>query len=722
LLSPLPPTRNHPSGSLPIVAQFNQRPAQSLAARAASTIVSLISQDSVLYEMPNAIWQLESYDVGDKYHTNDISMVEKGWLHIQRMNQKFGAVCRPEHLDLEEAVDFLRGIVQRAATEYLKLVESAIVKYANERFITPVAKTDDEAVDMHSYLDSYNKVVTRIWQSTTEDIHNPLWVNWLHIYQLVRGLWEDRVGNQLTTKTFLYTFLKTYKVKLSDLSRTDRSAVNTAFWDVLKPGRKTYPYQCPFVKRLNYLRHKKIHERIVSNAATHTSLTFMLDHPRSSKLKSKKPFYVWEGKSGKPLFFLFDKGTGETERRKRERTEDAIVSTGRMRMDMIEDNTNMATAEDVKQKARMIRTLLQGVPPKELIHQLFDEYYGRGALNDYVRSRSRCGNDNRERGNNPQPTNEIMCAGGFDDLYTNDPSTLTASWNGEDLPDLFGLNNLRQAASGRAFSFEDDYTPNDVIQESTVTRGEETYKAETKEEEEIEEELKPKALEFEAETQQQKSDDDSWSGDEKSSRSETGVSAVLEPTVKEGVDGSQIVEKIKTADTKANKRYEKLVCEGVANNTELGGGEKEDANEETTSELSEKVIEKEVVETKYDVASYTKQKCVEPRKCPICENKIKNGDFLFECTGCVNEHIVCQECMQDEEDEEFKPNQCQHEEYEDADSYERCVGPTYWWMNKAKPKKNAVVVEKKVNRHRVTRYTIAGGVVYTGYVSVAGRK
>jgi hypothetical protein len=638
--------------------------------------------------MPNAIWQLESYDVGDKYHTDDISMVEKGWLHIQRMNQKFGAICRPEQLDLEDAVDFLRVIVQRAATEYLKLVESAIVKYANERFITPVAKTDDEAVDIHSYLDSYNKVVTRIRQSTTADINNPLWVNWLHIYHLVRGLWEERVGNQLTTKTFLYTFLKGYKLKLSELSRTDRSTVNTAFWDVLKPGRKTYPYQCPFVKRLNYLRHKKIHERIVSNAATHTSLTFMLDHPRSSKLKNKKPFHVWEGNSGKPLFFLFDKGSGETERRKRDRTEDALLSTGRMRMNLMEDNTNMATAEDVKQKARMIKTLLQGVPPKELIHQLFDEYYGRGALNDYVRSRSRCGDDPKAGGNNQQPTNEIMCAGGFDDLYTNDPcSTLTASWNGADLPDLFGLDSLRQAASGRAYSFEDDNTntSNDVIRESTSTAGQKSTGGETQEKREMEEGLKPKALEVETVTRQQKTDDTSCSGDEKSASSGTTVSAVVQPTLNDEGE-NQIVEKRSTKDPTTNKTGENHVCEGIADKTGLSGGDTEVNDEATVSEISEKV-EELVVPTKYDRASYTKQKCVEQRECPICEKKRKIGSIMFECTGCVNAHLVCEECMQDEEDEQFKPNQCQHEEYEDADSYERCVGPTYWWMNKAKPKK-----------------------------------
>jgi hypothetical protein len=126
------------------------------------------------------------------------------------------------------------------------------------------------------------------------------------------------------------------------------------------------------------------------------------------------------------------------------------------------------------------------------------------------------------------------------------------------------------------------------------------------------------------------------------------------------------------------------VCEGIADKTGLGGGETEVNNEATVSETSEEVVEL-VVHTKYDTASYTKKKCVEPKECPICEKKILIGGILFECTGCVNEHIVCEECMQDEEDEQFKPNQCQHEEYEDADSYERCVGPTYWWMNKAKP-------------------------------------
>ena len=111
LLSPLPPTRNHPTGSLPSLALLHQRLTQSLAARAAATIVSLISQDSVLYEMPNAIWQLDSYNVGDKYSPIDLAMVEKGWLHIQRINQNFGAISRPEETALEDAVEFLQVTV-----------------------------------------------------------------------------------------------------------------------------------------------------------------------------------------------------------------------------------------------------------------------------------------------------------------------------------------------------------------------------------------------------------------------------------------------------------------------------------------------------------------------------------------------------------------------------------------------------------------------------------
>ena len=212
-----------------------------------------------------------------------------------------------------------------------------------------VAKTDKEAVGINSYLDTYNKVILCIRQSTTANKEDPLWINWFHIYQLVRGLWEDRTGNQLTTKAFLYNFLKGYKVKLSDISRTDRSAVNTAFWDVLKPGWKTYPYQCPLVKRLNYLRHKQIHERIVNNASTYTLLTCMLDNPRSPKLKSKEAFFSWEGKGGNFLFHLFEKGTGENEGRKRDRTEDAIGLAGRMRINSIVGTQDMASDDEVKQ-------------------------------------------------------------------------------------------------------------------------------------------------------------------------------------------------------------------------------------------------------------------------------------------------------------------------------------------------------------------------------------
>jgi hypothetical protein len=612
-------------------------------------------------------------------------MVEKGWLHIQRLNQKFGAICRPEESDLKDAVEFLRVTVQRAATEYLKIVESAIVKYANERFVTPVAKTDDEAVDIHSYLDSYNKVVCRIRQSTTTDIDDPLWINWLHIYQLVRGLWEDRVGNQLTTKSFLYTFLKGYKVKLSDISRTERSPVNTEFWDVLKPGRKTYPYQCPFIKRLNYLRHKKIHERIVNNAATYTSLTFMLDHPRSTKLKSKQPFYVWEGKGGKPLFFLFNKSSGEIEGRKRDRAEDAIGSTGRMRMDLIKANTDVASTEDVKQKARMIRTLLQGIPPKELIHQLFDEYYGHGALDEYVRSRSGGVEGDRANGNKAQPTNEIMCAGDLEDYLTNDPSTLTASWHGGDLPDLFGLDSLRKASSGRAYSFEEDLNLNGEVQRETSVAYQYANVSNILRNEELDDGgKKPRAVDLETSPRRKERSTVNMLSPGTPLDATNPVVAVLQAKPSDTSE-NEIVEKGKSTK-EATKDTGEEPQEEANEETEIEDDEKESNNEDTESEKPEEVVEAVVV-TKYDIASYTLQECSEPRDCAICEKNIRKEGVVFKCKGCVSDHVVCEECMQDDEDENFKPNKCKHEEYEDMESYEQCVGPTYWWMNKKKPKK-----------------------------------
>ena len=108
---------------------------------------------------------------------------------------------------------------------------------------------------------------------------------------------------------------------------------------------------------------------------------------------------------------------------------------------------------------------------------------------------------------------------------------------------------------------------------------------------------------------------------------------------------------------------------------------------------------------------------MDPRECTICENKFKKGGILFKCKGCVSDHVVCEECMLDCDDEDFKPNQCKHGDYEEMESYEECVGPTYWWMNKAKPKKrccgcgeeskpthgNPVYCCKKCRIHRVCK-------------------
>jgi predicted RNA-binding Zn-ribbon protein involved in translation (DUF1610 family) len=74
-------------------------------------------------------------------------------------------------------------------------------------------------------------------------------------------------------------------------------------------------------------------------------------------------------------------------------------------------------------------------------------------------------------------------------------------------------------------------------------------------------------------------------------------------------------------------------------------------------------------------------------ECSSCENEIRKGKVLFECRNCMNGHVICEDCMRGQNMDGLAPSECTHGDYEDSQSYEMCISPSYSWMNKNKPEK-----------------------------------
>jgi hypothetical protein len=284
------------------------------ATRAAASIVSFHSLDYSLTEIPNHLWGLECFQLGKEISARDLTIVHKGWMHMQRMDQKFSGIFKPTAEQFIDGVEYLKTIAQQAANEYTLCVERAIISYVNQHFVLPDARSDAEAVEFSGNLDTIPKVCRRVRASVVRAKDDVRWINWYHLYQLLKGLWEERVGNMLSPKNFVYSFLKKKGWKMPDISRTELSNLDKAFLGEVKTTRrgKTNPYKSPLVQRLASVRNKKMYEKFTSHASKETGLLFMIDLPRGKILREKTAYHTWEGLQGNNLFYLYEMGSHTT--------------------------------------------------------------------------------------------------------------------------------------------------------------------------------------------------------------------------------------------------------------------------------------------------------------------------------------------------------------------------------------------------------------------------
>jgi hypothetical protein len=280
---------------------------------AAATIVSILNEDSALIEIPNHLLGLQSYAVGATVCLADRDVVRTGWIHIKRMSHKFAKISIPTEIQFEEAVEFIREFVQAACNEYYTQVELAVVMYVNHHFVKPVATTDAKAIEFQTTVDTMSKACRRVRVSMTRDKASPRWINWYHLYQLLKGLWMDVPGNKLSPKNFVYNFLKEKRVKSPNITRTELAQIDKDFLDELRPDRKSDPYQSPLQTRLAFTRNKKLYERLKNNTLKATGLSFMVDRPRGESLgPNQEPYHTWTELQGVKIFYLYDQKKQDT--------------------------------------------------------------------------------------------------------------------------------------------------------------------------------------------------------------------------------------------------------------------------------------------------------------------------------------------------------------------------------------------------------------------------
>ena len=332
--------------------------------RAAATIVSIMNEDSALIEIPNHLWGLKSYSVGSIMGAEDRDVVAAGWIHIQRMSQQFSSIFQPTEAHFGDAIEFLRQVVQEASNMYYSRVEKAVVLYVNLHFIKPVATTDAETVEFENDVDTMTKACRRLRVSMTRDKTSPRWINWFHLYQVLKGLWEDKPGNLLSPKNFVYEFLKERRVKTPPINRSELAKIDKEFLDQLYPNRRSDPYQSPLIQRVGFLRNKKLYERIKKHTAKATGLSFLIDRPRGNKdFQKQDPYHTWKEVEGRKLFYLYDHKITEpsitgTSQRKRDRVGDDMETQARLKL----DQSDTVSTNNVQGNIKVMQSAFNGTP------------------------------------------------------------------------------------------------------------------------------------------------------------------------------------------------------------------------------------------------------------------------------------------------------------------------------------------------------------------------
>jgi hypothetical protein len=661
--------------------------------RAAATIVSIINEDSALIEIPNHIWGLKSYVGGSTITMEDRKIVSTGWIYIQRLSQQFASVFRPTEDHFGEAVEFLREVVQEACNEYYSRVETAVVMYVNNYFVKPVATTDAEAVEYESAVNTMTKACRRVRVSMTRDKTCPRWSNWFHLYQLLKGLWEDKPGNQLSPKNFVYTFLKKKRVKTPNITRTELADIDKEFLLQLYPGRKSAPYQSPLIQRVAFSRNKKLYDRIKEHTLKSTGLSFMIDRPRANKdFQKQQPYHTWQEVQGRKLFYLYDQKidgltSSGTSQRKRDRVDEELETGARLKLD--QSTQAMSDTDDVRGNIQVMTTAFKGTPSAKMLIDMIEELHGRGTYLDYIRVRQTRTQEEQQAlmgitsyqddldNLTYYPTNEIMFQCG--EQRTHDPSTLTGS-NHENSDDtMAGLEGMLAMAQGSPdYSSFIDHVPGlDDMEESpekkVVQLEEDSH-------------LKYGAGLMNTTTKQVASGGFVQNGitsknnkaGEETGRTVDKVGKVTESQPAQPDIPTEMREDKQDNNLQENALHNKKCDEIETDNNQLRTGDNGKNN---------KTVNQEKRGPEYDTNSYLKTVGSSEVLCSGCKDGVKKGETMYQCNNCTNNHLLCEKCMVDPEDESLLAQECKHSVYEETESYERCTGATYSFMDATKPKK-----------------------------------
>ena len=436
-------------GTSPTVVEHENgwlMPQPPCANRAAASIISLMLEDHTLIELPNHLLALKNSTVGAKIDKEDILIVQKGWIYIQRMTSTFAGIFLPNEKHFEQAVEFLRRFLQEAASEYMIRVEKALSMYIEESFVRPVATTEHELLSYNERIDNLAKVCMRVRVSMTRSKDSVLWNNWFHFYQLVKGLWLDEPGNTLSPRNFAYEYLKSKRIKLPTNSRTVTDPMDKDFLDQILPGRRTDPYGSPFQQYLSMWRHKRLYKRLTENAGKVSNLLFMVDSPRGKDLRKTVPYHTWNMAKGKGLFYLYDRIVSN----------DKTTVVGQRKRDRAPDE--MSGGNNLEDQMRTVTGALVGDHDLDTMFQMMENFHGRNAYYDYIRRKGprdslenkilQLSNERQNDNLNVYPAEEIRIMD--DEQLTNDPSTLTGSEEWETNAARAGLEGILAMANGRA--------------------------------------------------------------------------------------------------------------------------------------------------------------------------------------------------------------------------------------------------------------------------------
>jgi hypothetical protein len=149
----------------------------------------------------------------------------------------------------------------------------------------------------------------------------------------------------------------------------------------------------------------------------------------------------------------------------------------------------------------------------------------------------------------------------------------------------------------------------------------------------------------------------------------------------------------KPADSKIENTSTKTDAIGKANQQPKSNDTKPRAKSSPSQEEKQQEVQGCEIDSyhvripNYDIESYEQSMGDDTTGCTGCDNIIGKATRMYSCRKCTNKHVLCLTCKTEPEDETLLAEQCRHGNYDEMESYEACVGGTYSWMNRDKPKK-----------------------------------